>query len=154
VASLYLGYRRDAVAHPLDGFGALVPRAEGRSILGLLFSSSLFPGRAPEGHVGLTVFAGGALQPATARLPQAELLGRVRADLKDLVGATGEPAFVRHVLWERAIPQYNLGYGRHLEAMAACEAMFPRFLIGGSVRDGIALPDCIKSGTLLAKRVS
>ena len=154
VASLYLGYRREAVAHPLDGFGALVPRAEGRSILGLLFSSSLFPGRAPEGHVGLTVFTGGALQQATARLPRAELLGRVRADLRDLVGATGEPAFVRHVLWERAIPQYNLGYGRHLEAMAACEAKFPGFLIGGSVRDGIALPDCIKSGTLLAKRVS
>jgi oxygen-dependent protoporphyrinogen oxidase len=154
VVSLYIGYRREAVAHPLDGFGALVPRAEGRSILGLLFSSSLFPGRAPEGHVGLTIFAGGALQPATARLPQAELLARVRADLKDLVGATGEPAFVRHILWERAIPQYNLGYGRHLGAMAACEARFPGFLIGGSIRDGIALPDCIKSGTQLAKRVS
>jgi oxygen-dependent protoporphyrinogen oxidase len=154
VASLFLGYPRGAVSHPLDGFGALVPKAENRSILGLLFSSSLFPGRAPEGHVGLTVFTGGALQPAVARLPEAELLGRVRNDLRDLVGAQGEPSFVRHVLWERAIPQYNLGYGRHLEAMAACEARFPGLLIGGSVRDGIALPDCIRSGTQLALRVS
>ncbi len=154
VASLFLGYRRDQVRHPLDGFGALVPRAEKRSILGLLFSSSLFPGRAPEGHVGLTVFTGGALQPETARLPEKELLDRVASDLRDLVGAEGRPVFTRHVLWNQAIPQYNLGYGRFLDAMTQCEAKFPGFLVGGSVRDGIALPDCIKSGTQLAKRVS
>ncbi len=154
VASLFLGFRRDQVSHPLDGFGALVPKGEKRSILGLLFSSSLFPGRAPEGHVGLTVFTGGALQPEIAKLPQAELMERVCGDLKDLVGAQGKPVFSRHVLWNRAIPQYNLGYGRFMEAMAQCEERFPGFLIGGSVRDGIALPDCIKSGTQLAKRVS
>lgn len=154
VASLFLGYRRDQVSHPLDGFGALVPRAEKRAILGLLFSSSLFPGRAPEGHVGLTVFTGGALQPETARLPAAELLDRVNGDLRDLVGVEGKPVFSRHVLWNRAIPQYNLGYGRFLDAISQAEARSPGFLVGGSVRDGIALPDCIKSGMQLAKRVS
>lgn len=154
VASLFLGYRRDQVSHPLDGFGALVPSGERKSTLGLLFSSTLFPGRAPEGHVALTAFAGGALRPEVAMLPQAELVEKVCADLRDLVGAQGKPAFVRHVLWKRAIPQYNLGYGRHMDALAACEAAFPGLFIGGSVRDGISLPDCIRSGTLLAKRVS
>ncbi|HEY4990377.1 MAG TPA: protoporphyrinogen oxidase [Opitutaceae bacterium] len=154
VASVTLGYARDRVRHPLDGFGALVPATEKRSILGIIFSSSLFPGRAPEGHVALTVFAGGALQPEIARLPPAELIRRVGADLQALLGAQGQPVFVRHTLWPTAIPQYNLGYERHLEAMAKCEKEHPGLLIGGNVRDGISLADCILSGTTLAARAS
>jgi oxygen-dependent protoporphyrinogen oxidase len=154
VASVFVGFRRDQVQHPLDGFGALVPAAEKRSILGIVFTSSLFPGRAPADHVALTVLAGGALQPGIAGLPRDELVERVCSDLRFLLGAHGRPAFVRHTEWPRAIPQYNLGYGRHLEAMAECEARHPGLLIGGNVRDGISLPDCILSGVSLAKRVS
>jgi oxygen-dependent protoporphyrinogen oxidase len=154
VASVFLGYARDKVKHPLDGFGALVPAAEKRSVLGVIFSSTLFPGRAPQGHVALTAFVGGALQPEIAGLPPDELIRRVRADLQALVGAEGSPAFARHTLWPRAIPQYNLGYGRHLEAMAECESAHPGLFVGGNVRDGISLPDCILSGMALAKRAS
>jgi oxygen-dependent protoporphyrinogen oxidase len=152
VASVFLGFRRDQVQHPLDGFGALVPSTEKRSILGIVFSSSLFPGRAPEGHVALTVLAGGVLQPGIAALPADELVELVRTDLTRLLGAHGKPAFVRHTLWPRAIPQYNLGHGRHLEAMAQCERSHPGLLIGGNVRDGISIPDCLMSGVSLAKR--
>jgi oxygen-dependent protoporphyrinogen oxidase len=154
VASVFLGYRRDQVSHPLDGFGALLPASEGSAALGILFSSSLFPGRAPDGHVALTVFAGGALRPDVARLPEGELLDLLCGDLGRYVGARGRPAFVRRTLWPHAIAQYNLGYGSHIDAMAACESANPGFLIAGSVRDGIALPDCILSGTSLANRVS
>ncbi|HEY5228233.1 MAG TPA: protoporphyrinogen oxidase [Opitutaceae bacterium] len=154
VASLTLGFRRDQVAHPLDGFGALVPASENRTILGVIFASSLFEGRAPEGHVALTVFAGGALRPDIAGLGEAALTERVCADLADLLGAKGKPVLARHTYWKRAIPQYNLGYGRHLGAIEACEAAHAGLFIGGNVRDGIALPDCIVSGTALAKRVS
>jgi protoporphyrinogen/coproporphyrinogen III oxidase len=154
VASVFAGFRRESVSHPLDGFGALVPASEKRSVLGVIFSSSLFPGRAPEGHVALTAFAGGALRPEVARLPEAELVERVCADLGALLGARGKPAFVRHTLWPRAIPQYNLGHGRHLEAIAECERGHPGLLIGGNARDGISLSDCIMSGISLAKRVS
>jgi oxygen-dependent protoporphyrinogen oxidase len=154
VASVFAGFRRDRVSHPLDGFGVLVPASEKRSVLGVIFSSSLFPGRAPDGHVALTAFVGGALQPDIARLPKDELVGRVCTDLRALLGAQGEPAFARHTLWPRAIPQYNLGYGRHLEAIAACERGLPGLFIGGNARDGISLSDCILSGAALAKRVS
>ena len=154
VACVFLGYRREQVRHPLDGFGALVPATEGRSILGAIFTSSLFAGRAPAGHVALTVLAGGALQPEIAGLPKAELLRRVGADLADLVGAEGDPVFSRQAVWPRAIPQYNLGYGEHLALMARCEREHPGVLIGGSVRDGISLPDCLLSGVSLSKRVS
>lgn len=150
VASLFLGYRRENVRHPLDGFGALVPARENLSILGVLFSSSLFPGRAPEGRVGLTVFAGGMRQPDIARLSAEDLLKRVAPDLRHLLGVEGEPEFVHHTFWPRAIPQYNLGHERFLEAITRCEAAYPGLFIGGNCRDGISLPDCIRSGNRLA----
>jgi oxygen-dependent protoporphyrinogen oxidase len=154
VASVFMGFRRDQVSHPLDGFGALIPPAEASAALGILFSSSLFPGRAPADHVALTVFAGGALRPEIANLPEDQLVERLCADLGKYVGARGRPAFVRRTLWPRAIPQYNLGYERHLGAMADCERNHPGLLIGGSVRDGISVPDCILSGISLATRVA
>jgi oxygen-dependent protoporphyrinogen oxidase len=154
VATVLLGYRRDKVRHPLDGFGLLVPASEEKSVLGVIFSSSLFPGRSPQGHVALTAFAGGALQGELALLPAKELVDRIRVDVLGLLGAEGPPAFVRHTLWKRAIPQYNLGYGRHLDSIAECERRHPGLIFGGNARDGISLPDCLRSGASLAQRVS
>ncbi len=152
VSSLFLGFRREQVAHPLDGFGALVPAREQRSLLGVLFSSSLFAGRAPAGHVALTVFAGGMRQPETGRLDTATLLARVLPDLRELLGVTGEPVFSHHTFWPRAIPQYNLGHERFLDPLVRCENAHPGLFIGGNARDGISLPDCLKSGTELARK--
>jgi oxygen-dependent protoporphyrinogen oxidase len=154
VSSLFLGYRREQVAHPLDGFGGLVPAVERREVLGILFSSTLFPDRAPQGHVGLTVFVGGMRQPEHARLATPQLLKQIDRDLRELVGASGEPVFVRHSFWPRAIPQYVLGYERWQETMANVERANPRLFIGGNCRDGISLPDCVKSGQRLAARAA
>jgi oxygen-dependent protoporphyrinogen oxidase len=154
VASLFLGYRREDVAHPLDGFGVLAPEIERRSVLGILFSSSLFAGRAPEGHVALTVMVGGVRQPDIARLPADQLLAAVDRDLKELLGVKGTPVFQRHTVWPRAIPQYNLGYERFLDTMAATERAMPGLFIGGQARDGIALPACLAAGEKLAGRVA
>ncbi|MDP2136862.1 MAG: protoporphyrinogen oxidase [Candidatus Didemnitutus sp.] len=153
VTSLFLGYKREQVAHALDGFGGLVPEKERRDVLGILFSSTLFPGRAPEGHVALTIFAGGMRQPEHARLSTPQLLSHIADDLRDLVGVTGDPVFVKHTVWPRAIPQYQIGYERHFEKMKQLEAEYPALFIGGQARDGISLPDCCKSGAKLAKRV-
>jgi oxygen-dependent protoporphyrinogen oxidase len=152
VSSLFLGFSREQISHPLDGFGALVPARENRSLLGVLFSSSLFPDRAPPGQVALTVFAGGMRQPDIGRLATAPLLARLLPDLRDLLGLKGEPTFVRHTFWPRAIPQYNLGHERFLEPLARCETHHPGLFIGGNCRDGISLPDCLKSGTELARK--
>lgn len=152
VSSLFLGYRRDQVTHPLDGFGGLVPAVERREVLGILFSSTLFPGRAPDGHVGLTIFSGGVRQPDNARLSTSDLLQRIAPDLAGLLGVTGEPAFIRHSFWPQAIPQYNLGYERFLEPLVRREQEHPGLFIGGNVRDGISLPDCVKSGAELARK--
>ncbi len=152
VSSLFLGYKRDQVTHPLDGFGMLVPPVEHRVPLGVLFNSTLFPGRAPAGHVALTVMTGGALRPDLARLDDAPLLTLVRNDLAGLLGVRGEPAFVRRNVWPRAIPQYNLGYERFLDLIARTESAHPSLLIGGHVRDGISVPNCLAAGEKLAAR--
>jgi oxygen-dependent protoporphyrinogen oxidase len=151
VASLFLGFRREQVAHSLDGFGALVPAVEHRSILGVLFSSTLFPGRAPAGHVALTVYVGGTRQPELAQLAPEILRPRVLADLRDLLGVTGEPVFSHATFWPHAIPQYNLGYERALAAMTKTEGLHPGLFIGGHVRDGISVANCIAAGERLAK---
>jgi oxygen-dependent protoporphyrinogen oxidase len=153
VSSLFLGFRKEHVSHPLDGFGALVPVREKRSVLGVLFSSTLFPGRAPGGHVALTVLVGGALRPELARESSSEVFASVRNDLRDLLGVSGEPVFIRHAFWPRAIPQYNLGYEQSIQAIADCEQAYPGLFIGGQARDGISLPNCLAAGEKLAGRV-
>ena len=154
VSTLFLGFKREDVRHPLDGFGALVPARERRTLLGVLFSSSLFAGRAPEGCVALTVFAGGMRQPDAGRLPTPELLARVLPDLRDLLGITGDPVFTHHTFWPKAIPQYNVGHDRFLEPLTQCENRHDGLFIGGNARDGISLPDCIRSGQKLAARAT
>lgn len=152
VTSLFLGYRRDQVVHPLDGFGMLVPPAERRSVLGVLFNSTLFPGRAPDGHVALTVMAGGTLRPELARLEDDRLLALVRHDLADLLGVRGDPVFFRRNTWPRAIPQYNLGHERFLQVVDDVETRHPGLFVGGQVRDGISVTACVAAGEKLAAR--
>lgn len=154
VSSLFLGYKRDQVRHPLDGFGMLIPPAERRSILGVLFNSTLFSGRAPADHVALTVMTGGALRPDFARLDDPALLALVCKDLAELLGASGEPVFVRRNLWPRAIPQYNLGYERFIDLIDRTEAAHPGLLVGGHIRDGISVPACLAAGEKLAARAT
>lgn len=153
VASVFTGWRREAVEHPLDGFGVLVPEVECGQVLGSLFSSTIFPRRAPDGHVALTTFVGGVRQPELAGLSEPALVELVRTELRKLVGARGEPVFVHVKRWLRAIPQYTLGYGRYLEICARAEKAAPGLFIGGNGRDGISLSNCIASGRRLGAAV-
>jgi oxygen-dependent protoporphyrinogen oxidase len=154
VATLALGFRRDDVAHPLDGFGVLSPMVERLTILGTLFSSTVFPARAPAGHVLLTCFVGGVRRPELAAAPTGDLLGAVRADLALLLGARGEPSFVRHTRWPRAIPQYARGHDAVVQAAADVEARQPGLHLAGQYRSGAALGDCIASGYEAAARAA
>jgi oxygen-dependent protoporphyrinogen oxidase len=150
VASVFMGFRREDVAHPLDGFGLLVPEVEHGHVLGTLFSSTLFPGRAPTGHVALTTFVGGTRQPEIAGLADGPLHDLVRGELSRLLGVRADPTLVHVQRWPRAIPQYTLDYHRHKDAIAAFEASAPGLFIGGNARDGISLANCIQSGQRLA----
>jgi oxygen-dependent protoporphyrinogen oxidase len=154
VASVALGFRREDVQHALDGFGVLCPAREELSILGTLFTSSLFAGRAPAGHVLLTSYVGGARRPELALLPKDSLERLVLADLERLLGVRGKPVFSRVSSVAEAIPQYNLGYERFLSAMTEAEQRYPGLFIGGHLRDGASVGDCIRAGQALALRAA
>jgi oxygen-dependent protoporphyrinogen oxidase len=152
VASVVLGFRREDVAHPCQGFGMLIPKVEGFRILGTIFSSSLFPNRAPAGHVTLTSYVGGERQPDLASRPPDELVALVNEDLRVLLGVKGKPVFQHTALYPRAIPQYNLGYGRYREGMNAIEKQAAGLFLAGHYRDGVSLGDSIVSGCNVAER--
>src|ERR1700752_769937 len=90
-ATINIAFRREAIQHPLDGFGFVVPFVEKRSLIACSFSSVKFPGRAPDDHVLLRVFVGGALQPEMFGLDETEMLNRVESDLHELLGITSRP---------------------------------------------------------------
>jgi oxygen-dependent protoporphyrinogen oxidase len=145
VSVLSLGFKRSEVAHPIDGFGALVPECEGRKILGVLFPSSLFPHRAPENEVLLTVFVGGERQPECATADTDTLLATVLPELEHLLGVTGQPTFVHHKHWDKAIPQYKLGYGAHLAEMERIEQLNTGLHLAGNYRTGISVTYCLEA---------
>ncbi|MEO9111720.1 MAG: protoporphyrinogen oxidase [Lacunisphaera sp.] len=150
VASVFLGYRREDVTHPLDGFGLLTPAVEKRRILGTLFSSTLFPGRAPDGHVAFTTFVGGTRQPELALQDDAALLASVRTELGLLLGVRGDPVITRIQRWPHAIAQYVTGFQTFKDACATATRSAPGLFIGGTVCDGVSLSHCIAAGVRLA----
>jgi oxygen-dependent protoporphyrinogen oxidase len=152
VASVVLGFRRENVAHPCQGFGMLIPKVEGFRILGTIFSSSLFPNRAPTGHVTLTSYIGGERQPDLALRSPEELVTLACEDLRVLLGIKGRPVFQHTALYPRAIPQYNLGYGRYREWMDAIENQTTGLFLAGHYREGVSLGDSIVSGCNVVER--
>jgi len=150
-ATINFGYKRSAIAHSLDGFGFVVPLIEKRSLIACTFSSVKFDGRAPEGHVLLRAFAGGALQPEIFALDEPEMAARVEADLRDLLGIKEKPLFTEVAKWERSMPQYEIG---HLDRVAEIEENLRQIagltLAGNSYR-GAGIPDCIRSGESAAE---
>jgi oxygen-dependent protoporphyrinogen oxidase len=153
VASVVLGFRREDVAHPCEGFGMLIPKIEGFKILGAIFSSSLFPNRAPAGHLTLTSYIGGQRYPELALLPPEKLVALTCEDLRVLLGVAGKPVFQHCVLYPKAIPQYNVGYGRYRELMNKIENRVAGFFFAGHYRDGVSLGDSILSGCNIVERV-
>ncbi len=154
VSLLALGFRRAAVRHPLDGFGLLVPAVEKDfRILGVLFSSTLFPDRAPSGYVLLTVFVGGARHPELALASDDELAATVLDDLTRLLGIQDVPVFSKRILWEKAIPQYHLGYDRVTTLLDRLEERHAGLFFAGNYRSGISVGDAAASGEDAARRI-
>jgi oxygen-dependent protoporphyrinogen oxidase len=153
VASAVLGFRREDVEDPLDGFGTLNPEIEKTRTLGTLFTSTLFPERAPEGRVLLTTYLGGTRNPELALKPDDEIVSLVMEDLRSIYGVRGEPEFVHVFCARKAIPQYEVGYGKFLDLMERTEQEHPGLHIAGHCRDGISLSDSILSGEKAAEKI-
>jgi oxygen-dependent protoporphyrinogen oxidase len=148
-----LGYRRAQIAHPLDGLGVLTPTVERRKILGFLFSSTLFAQRAPEDHVLLTAYVGGARQPELAQLPREDLIAMVRAEAADLLDAKGDPVFDSLRYWRQSLPQPDLGHARRIAALRTLEEEYPGLVVTGNYVAGVSTAACIDAAIAAAGRI-
>ncbi|HEY0765879.1 MAG TPA: protoporphyrinogen oxidase [Pyrinomonadaceae bacterium] len=152
-ATINFGYRRSAIAHPLNGFGFVVPFIEKRSLIACTFSSVKFSSRAPDEHVLLRAFAGGALQPEVFALDEATLATKVEADLRELLGISEDPLFVEVAKWERSMPQYEVGHLDRINEIEKLVAEVPGLAVAGNSYRGAGIPDCIRSGQVAAERL-
>jgi oxygen-dependent protoporphyrinogen oxidase len=153
IATVALGFQRARVRHPLDGVGVLMPHCEHRQALGILFASSCFPGRAPKGHVLLTVLIGGVRQAELVRLPDQALIEIAIRETSALLGTHGAPMLSLVSRWPAAIPQFDSGHGRRVEAALAIERGNPGLALAGAWRTGTGLAAALESGMLAARRL-
>ncbi len=152
VSTLSLGFPRSRVKHALDGFGLLIPRILGLQTLGVLFSSTLFPDRAPADQVLLTAFIGGSQNPLAGRSDD-DMLQTVLQEIRPILGIEGEPSFSRCQNWPEAIPQYELGHLARLECIARMTEQLPGLYFRANWRDGVALGDCMEAARQLSQQI-
>jgi protoporphyrinogen/coproporphyrinogen III oxidase len=154
IARVSLGFKRDQVQHALDGFGALAPAKEGLNLLGIFFSSTLFPNRAPLDHVAMTVFLGGSRNPELCETGLAAVTEAALADVRCLLGVEGDPVFKDVAIIPRSIPQYETGFGSIRQVMEQFEQRRPGLFLAGNYRDGISAGDSMMSGLNAVERIS
>ncbi len=147
-----LGYRRADVP-PLEGFGFVAPRGQGVRSLGVIYSSAIAPGLAPEGHVLFRAIAGGALDPGFAALGPSEKVAAVVADLAVTLGVAAEPVMAHVVPWPRGIPQYRLGHAERLAAAESALAGLPGVRLVGDAYRGLGVSDRLREGIRVAREL-
>lgn len=155
VAVVHLSYPREAVSARTDGFGLLVPSEEQRRILGILFDSSLFPGRAPAGEHLFTIFMGGVRNRWIGR-ERPENLAKIAAEeLTELLGiAPGVAPLFSHIhVWDAAIPQYGFEHGALVRQLDDLETAYSSLAFAGNYRQGISVGQAFESGLEAARRL-
>lgn len=157
VACVVLAYPKSEFAYDMKGFGNLIPRTQGVRTLGTIWSSSLFAGRAPEGWQLLLNFIGGTLDPALAKLSEPEIIQAVNQDLKKTIlrpETKAEPKVIAVHVWDKAIPQYEIG---HFQRLATIETELQKsqgLYISANFIGGVALGDCIKRSLQDANKIA
>ena len=143
LALTFLGFKKEQIVHPLDGFGFLVPEVEKKKILGTLFSSTLFPNRAPEGHILLTSFIGGERSPELSKLPEDKLLKLSFAENQRILGIKGQPVFEHHKIWPHSIPLPDKSADKRIKAAKLLNQANEGLYISGAHICGAPLPNCM-----------
>ncbi|TWU33294.1 protoporphyrinogen oxidase [Novipirellula artificiosorum] len=153
-AVLSMGYRRDQISHPLNAFGFVVPIVEDRQILSCSFSSVKYEGRAPEDHVLLRVYIGGACQSELLEKSDDELIRIAKAELADLIGLQGDPVVEKMSLQRQAMPQYHVGHCDRIALIERRLEPFPTLGLAGNSLHGVGIPGCVDTGESAAQSVA
>lgn len=149
----FLAYNKKDIKQPLDGFGFLIPEKENKSFLGALWSSVIFPYRANDEIATFTLFIGGSRNPNFIKEDREILLSRVRKEFEEIMKITGQPVYSSQRFWEKAIPQYNIGYVEHEKFFDEFEKENPGLFISGNFRGGISVGDCMKNAELVSDKI-
>ena len=152
-ATVNLAFRRNQIAHPLNGFGFVVPHIENRKLIACSFSSVKYAGRAPEGYALLRAFVGGSLQEELFNLDDAEMEQAVRLELATFLGIHTAPLFVHIARYPHSMPQYRVGHLRLVETIDKQVAQHPGLALAGNAYRGVGIADCVRSGETAAELV-
>jgi oxygen-dependent protoporphyrinogen oxidase len=150
-ATVSLAYRQEDLKRPLDGYGYVIPRREGRGVLACTWTSTKFPHRAPEGYALLRAFIGRAGQDIPWN--EGDLLALALQEVEATLGVRARPVVQRVFVWERAMPQYNLGHPEALRQIEIALERHPGLALAGNGYRGIGIPDCIHSGQMAAEKI-
>jgi oxygen-dependent protoporphyrinogen oxidase len=150
-ATVSLAYRLSDIPRELDGYGYVIPRRAGRRALACTWTSTKFPHRAPEGYALIRVFVGRAGQDIPWN--ETDLLVLAKEELKLTLEITTDPLLSRVFIWEKAMPQYNLGHPEILKRIEAAIEKHPGLTLAGNGYRGIGIPDCIHSGELAVEKI-
>jgi oxygen-dependent protoporphyrinogen oxidase len=152
-ATVSLAYRREDFPKQPDSFGFVVPAIENRKIMACTFSSLKYSGRAPQDHILLRAFVGGALQPELFEVDDATMENNVRAELSDLLGVIAQPLFSRIWRHPNSMPQYHIGHPARVQRIEQALSQFPNLALAGSAYHGVGIADCVRSGEEAAEKV-
>lgn len=153
VAVVAAGYRRDQIRHAGNGFGFLVSRSEGLRVLGTVWNSSLFPGRAPEDMACFTSFAGGATDPALFSKSDDEIAEIICGEVGRILDITGPPVTYLVNRYARALPQYNLGHSETVSELSAEASAIPGLFLAGNYLSGPSIGSCVDQANQTAEAV-
>ena len=149
-----MGFKEEDIKRPLDGFGFLIPEVEKKTFLGAIWSSVLFPARAPKESACFTLFIGGSRNADLFEQGKEEIIKKSIDEFKEIMKIEAEPEFVASRFWQKSIPQYNLGYNEIENYFDNVEKELPGLLFSGNFRRGISVGDCIKNSEVVYQKAA
>ena len=151
---VYLAYNKDDIGQPLDVFGFLIPSKEDKSFLGAIWNSVIFPNRAEDNKASFTLFIGGSRNPGFIYDNEEELIKTVKREFEELMKIKGKPVHLATRFWEKAIPQYTIGYVEHENYFDHFEKNNIGLFLSGNYSGGISVGDCIKIAKLVIRKIN
>jgi len=151
-ATVSIAFKKKDINHPLNGFGFVVPKVEGRRIMAATWTSVKFDYRAPDDSVLMRCFVGGSKNAELVLLNDADMIAMVRQELKDIMGIDAEPVLARVFRWMNSMPQYTIGHEERIEAIEEAVASHSGLFLTGSAYHGIGISDSVRWSEVVAKK--
>ena len=153
ILSATIALEKDKISRKFEGFGILIPKIENMNILGVLYISSIFQNRAPKDSVLLTIFIGGSRQPELVNLNDEKILKLIKNDFTKIFNIDVRPLFIDKKIWEKSIPQYNLGYDNFINCIKDFELKNSGFHFTGNFLNGISLQDNMINALTISNKI-